>query len=112
MDPTIALGGLLLGGALAALFIAARRATTVCSIDVRDGALSVTGGGIAPRILADLGDVTRRPAVPRGTIRIRRDAGRAAVQLTGDFSAAQAQQIRNVVGSVPLAKLANRGRRR
>lgn len=107
-----AIGALVVALALFALFWAAKRATTVCVIDVRDGAVSLTRGKIAPRILADLGDITRRPNVGRGRIEVTRERNLARVQVEGDLTAAQAQQIRNVIGSVPLARLGSGGRAR
>jgi hypothetical protein len=98
--------------ALVALWLSARAAITVCVAEVRDGRVEVTRGGIAPRLLADLADVVARPAVARATIRVVRSSGAAEVEMRGDLSAAQMQQIRNVIGSVPLAKLANARKRR
>jgi hypothetical protein len=96
--------------AIVALFVAARRWATLCVIEIHDGAASITQGRLAPRIFSDIGDIARRPKVVRATIRIVRDSGRAAVRATG-LSEAQAQQVRNVVGSVPLARLQTGGRR-
>src|SRR4051794_3610431 len=98
--------------ALGVLWVAARGAITLFVADVRDGKLEVTEGGLAPRILADLKDVVRRPRVARGNIRVVRAREHATVQVSGDFSAAQLQQLRNVVGSVPLAKLVNAAKKR
>ena len=93
--------------ALTALWFAARGAVTVCVARVTDGKLHVLRGAIAPRILADLGDVVRRPRVRSAELRIVRTGGLAKVEMSGDLTPAQQQQVRNVVGSVPLAKLAN-----
>jgi hypothetical protein len=93
--------------ALTALWFAARRAVTVCVARVTDGKLTVVRGALAPRILADLGDVVTRPRVRSAEIRIVRADGLAKAEMSGDLTAAQQQQVRNVVGSVPLAKLAN-----
>jgi hypothetical protein len=98
--------------ALALLLVAARRAVTVCAAEVRGGRLIVRRGGLAPRILADLGDVVQRPPITRAALRIVRDRGLAKVEIRGEVSPAQAQQIRNVIGSVPLAKLVNATKRR
>jgi hypothetical protein len=98
--------------AVALLGIAARSAITVCVAEIKDGKIEVTHGGIAPRVLADLGDVVSRPRVERGTLRIVRSRGLARVEASGDLTLAQRQQLRNVVGSLPLAKLANARRRR
>jgi hypothetical protein len=97
--------------ALGALYRSARAALSVCVIEVTNGRAKLTHGGIAPRILADIGDVVRRPPIPRATIRVLRSGAHAGVRITGDVSDAQKQQLRNVVGSVPLAKLINARRR-
>ena len=89
------------------LWFAARSAITVCVAEIRDGKVSITHGGIAPRVLADIADVVARPRVERATLRIVRARGRAEIAMKGELSASQVQQIRNVVGSLPLAKLAN-----
>jgi hypothetical protein len=98
--------------ALAALWVSARSAITVCVLEITAGEVIVRTGGLAPRVLADLGDVAARPRIARATLRIVRERGRASLELKGDVPPAQLQQLRNVVGSVPLAALANARRRR
>ena len=98
--------------ALAGLWVAARRQTTICVAEVTDGQVHVKHGGLAPGILADLADVLARPRVPRATLRIVRARGLAELTVNGSVSAAQVQQLRNVIGSVPLARLINRRTRR
>ncbi len=98
--------------ALAALWVAARRQITLCVVEVTDGRMHVKHGGLAPGILADLADVLLRPRVPRATLRIVRARGLAELTVKGGVSAAQVQQLRNVIGSVPLARLINRRVRR
>lgn len=94
-------------GLLGLLYVSARRATTVAELVVTRGDLRVEHGGVAPPILADLRDIARTPPIASLRIRILRASGRAEVELRGDVSTAQAQRIRNVVGSVPLARLSN-----
>ena len=106
MDVLVAIA-LVTAIALGLLWYAARGAITLCVAEVRDGKLEVTHGAIAPRILADMKDVVGRPRVSGGTIRVVRARDHARVDASGDFSTAQLQQLRNVVGSVPLAKLVN-----
>ncbi len=98
--------------ALIALWLSARAAVTVCVLDITGGDVVVRRGGLAPRILADIGDVVVRPKVARATLRIVRERGRAVLQVSGTIPQTQLQQLRNVVGSVPLAKLVNSRRRR
>ena len=94
-----------------ALYWTARNAVTIAVIDVEKGKLRVKRGGIAARVLADVGDVVRRPRARRATIRIVRERGFAKLHMSGDLTDAQMQQLRNVIGSVPLAKLVNARRR-
>lgn len=98
---------LVIVGALACVYLAARRHITVCVAEVTNGKIRVTRGGLAPAILADLADVLARPPVPRATLRVVRAGGLAKLTVQGIVSAAQTQQLRNVIGSVPLARLIN-----
>jgi hypothetical protein len=97
---------------LVALYVSARAAITVCVLEVVAGQVFVRRGGLASRIRADIEDVVARPKIERATLRIVRDRGGAVLEVKGEVSAAQRQQLRNVVGSVPLAKLVNTRRRR
>jgi hypothetical protein len=101
-----------MAAALAALYVASRRAVTIVELEIERGAVTVVRGGIAPPVLADLRDVAKRPPIDGVRVRIVRASGRAEVQLLGKCSDEQAQRIRNVVGSVPLARLINAPRRR
>jgi hypothetical protein len=98
--------------ALIALWLSARAAVTVCLLDITRGDVVVRRGGLAPRILAEIGDVAARPKIAQATLRVVRERGRAVLEVNGTVPPAQLQQLRNVVGSVPLAKLANSRRRR
>jgi uncharacterized protein DUF3634 len=93
--------------ALVALWASARAATTACVLDINKGEVVVRSGGLAPRILVDIGDVAAHPKIERATLRVVRERGRAALEVSGAVPPAQLQQLRNVVGSVPLAKLVN-----
>ena len=97
---------------LVALYRSARAAITVCVLDVVAGQVSVRRGGLATGIRTEIEDVVARPKIERATLRILRDRGRAVLEVKGVVSEAQRQQLRNVVGSVPLATLANARRRR
>jgi hypothetical protein len=91
--------------ALGILWFAARGAITVAICEVKDGKLELTHGDLAPGVLSDLKDVVRRPKVGFGYVRVLRKKDRAKVDVNGDFTEAQLQQVRNVIGTVPLAKL-------
>lgn len=98
--------------AFVALWVSTRAAITVCVLEITAGDVVVRTGGIAPRILADIRDVAARPRIAQATVRIVRARGHAALEVSGAIPPPQLQQLRNVVGSVPLATLANaRGRR-
>ena len=112
MDPmeiVVALGVL---AALVLLWFSSRSAITLAVLEVRDGKVEVAKGSMSPRIVADIQDVLKRPRVSRATIRVLQNRDHAKLEVTGDISQAQQQQLRNVVGSVPLAKLRNGPRRR
>ena len=94
--------------ALGILWFAARGAITVAICEVREGRLELTHGDLSPRLVADLKDVVKRPKVGQGTVRVVRHKDHATVEARGDFSDAQLQQLRNVVGTVPLAKLTHK----
>jgi hypothetical protein len=89
------------------LWFATRSAITICFAEIEKGKVRVVRGGIAPRVLDDVKDVVKRARVKAATMRIVRSRGRAQVELQGDVLPDVAQQIRNVVGSVPFAKLIN-----
>src|SRR5579862_6940482 len=90
---------------LLALWFAARGAITVCVLAVAKGDVEIMEGKLAPRVLADVRDVVRRPRVGSATIRIVRAKERATVDARGDLNLDQMQQLRNIIGNVPLAKL-------
>ncbi len=94
--------------AIGLLWFAARGAITVAICEVKEGKLELTHGDLSPRVLSDLKDVVKRPKVGQGTVRVLRHREHASVEARGDFSEAQLQQLRNVVGTVPLAKLTHK----
>jgi len=107
----IIIAGGIVGLAIVALWVAASRAITIAELAVEAGKLRVVRGGIAKSVLSDLRDVVKQPRVRLATIRIVRTTvsgqKRAEVKIDGDVPGDQAQRIRNVVGSVPLARLVN-----
>jgi hypothetical protein len=104
MEALIAIAAVTLVGLLA-LWISARSAITVCLCDVKNGKLEVVRGALAPRVLDDLRDVVRKPRVKYATIRVVRAKDRARVEAKGDLTKDQLQQLRNVIGTVPLAQI-------
>ncbi|MFO0735980.1 MAG: DUF3634 family protein [Labilithrix sp.] len=97
--------------ALGGLYLASLRATTIVDLAIEAGRMRVVRGGVAPPILADLRDIVRDPPVAEGHVRVVRASGRAEVELRGAIDERQAQRIRNVIGSVPLARLVNAKRK-
>jgi hypothetical protein len=85
--------------ALCILWFAARGAITIAIAEVKEGKLELTHGALSPRIVADMRDVVKRPKVGQGTVRVVRRKNRAIVEARGDFTEAQLQQLRNVVGT-------------
>jgi hypothetical protein len=93
--------------AFLALYVAARRAITIAELVFEDGKVLVARGGIAPPILGDLRDVARSMPPARLRVRVLRERGRANVRFLDSVRDPDAQRIRNVLGSVPLARLMN-----
>ena len=90
---------------LLALWVSARRAITICVLEIVDGEIEVSRGSLTPRILSDMGDIAKRPKVKSATIRLLRARDFAKVDASGPFTVEQLQQLRNVVGNIPIAKL-------
>jgi hypothetical protein len=103
----IAGAALALALAMTVLWFATRAAITICIAEFEKGKVRIVSGGIAPRVLDDVKDVVKRGRVKAATMRIVRSRGRAHVEIKGDILPDVTQQLRNVVGSVPFAKLIN-----
>jgi hypothetical protein len=96
--------GLVVAAALLlALVIAARRAATVLALRVEDGRVIERRGRAPGEMLRDLEDVFERSKAT-GTIELRLDDGGVAVHAR-DLDAGTEQQVRNVVGRFPAARL-------
>jgi hypothetical protein len=91
--------------ALVALWVASRAAVTICVAEIHQGKLVIRRGSLPPRLRDDLADVIRKPLVRHGHLRVLRDRDHARIECSGDLSDAQRQRLRNVVGTVPLARL-------
>jgi hypothetical protein len=98
--------------ACAPLLLALRRASELARFVVRGGVVTRAKGHVPARMLADVGDVVKRPNVAHALVRIVVDGGAPRVLVTGSLTSAQVQQLRNVVGGYPLAKLRSTPRRR
>ncbi|MFO0591977.1 MAG: DUF3634 family protein [Polyangiaceae bacterium] len=88
---------------LVALAIAARLAATVLHVRAEDGAIVAQRGRAHGEMLRDLADIFRRNRAT-GTLELRLDSGSVTPAMSG-FDEATAQQIRNVVGRFPAARM-------
>jgi len=91
---------------LFALWLSARGAITICVLEVVDGRVTLTKGALSPRVLSDVEDVLKRPKVKSATIRLSRAKDFAKVDAAGTLTKLQRQQLQNLIGNVPVAKLA------
>jgi hypothetical protein len=92
--------------AVCALWISARGAITICVLEVVNGRVTLTKGSLTPRVLTDVEDVVRKPKVKSATIRLSRAKDFAKVEASGTLTKLQRQQLQNLIGNVPVAKLA------
>jgi|SRR5580692_2930212 Protein of unknown function (DUF3634) len=90
---------------LVALWLSARKAITICVLQVVNGEVEVSEGLLGPRVLDAVRDVVRRPKVGSATLRLSRAKDFAKLDATGKLTAEQLQQLRNIVGNIPIAKL-------
>jgi hypothetical protein len=88
---------------------AARGALTICELRADNGSTTVVRGGVAPSVMRDLREITESEALDGVRITVSRDKHGARVTTTGPIDAGALQRIRNVVGSVPLARLRAKG---
>jgi hypothetical protein len=95
---------------LLALWASARGAITICVLDVESGQVTVAKGALSPRVLSDVRDIVRRPKVKSARIRVVRSRDFAQLDMSGSLSDQQRQQLQNLIGNTPVAKLAG-GRR-
>jgi hypothetical protein len=87
------------------LWRSARAAVTICVLDVASGRVELAKGAISPRVLSDVKEIVRRPKVKSATIRLVRARDFATVDARGTLSPEQLQQLRNLIGNIPVAKL-------
>jgi hypothetical protein len=95
---------------LFALWRSARGAITICVLDVANGRVDLAKGNLSPRVLSDVQDIVKRPKVKSATIRLVRARDFAKLDASGTLTDEQLQQLRNLVGNTPIAKLVG-GRR-
>lgn len=95
---------------VAALFVGsiaylARRARTLFHLDFTDGKLAYARGRIPKRLLQDLLQVIPEGQKAHLVVRCVIEQSRARVVTRGEVSADTLQQVRNLVGLWPLARL-------
>ncbi|MEZ4294884.1 MAG: DUF3634 family protein [Polyangiaceae bacterium] len=90
-------------GVLVLLYVAARRATTILVLVAENGRVVKQRGRAPGEMLRDLSDVLSR-ARASGTMRLRLEGGEVAVDCA-EMPEGVRQQIRNVVGRFPAARL-------
>ena len=108
----IASSALALALGLTVLWFATRSAITLCLLEIENGKLRIASGALSPRVLDDFRDIVKKPRVVAATIRVLRAKDHPRIEVRGNVSAAQLQQLRNVVGTIELAKLASSGRKK
>jgi hypothetical protein len=87
-----------------AFYFFLRRATTLFLLEVKDGKARFVRGRMPPGLLAELRDVLAGTRV-QGVVSAVLDDREARVVVRGAFDAGTVQQLRNVVGRYPLAKI-------
>jgi hypothetical protein len=86
-----------------AVFFLVRRALTVLVVDLHAGRVVAKRGRAMPELLREIGDVAQR-AKCTGRVTLRLEGGQVAVRTEG-LGDATTQQLRNVVGRFPKARL-------
>lgn len=99
---------LLLLLATAPLVVALLRANELFYLRIQeDGRLRVARGRIPPRLLRDLADVLKDPAVTHGALRGVSEDGRVRLYAEADLTEGQRQRLRNVVGGWAVTQVRN-----
>ena len=91
------------------LVLALLRANEIAFLRIRAGNVALVRGRIPPPLLADLRDICKTPAAS-GSLRIVVEDRRARVYAEGELTSAQKQQVKNVLGAWPVARLRNGAR--
>ncbi len=95
------------------LALAIRRSNELFCLDLRGQRLTLRRGRIPPALMDDFADVLRASRERRAVIRAVTIDRMPRLEARGEITADELQQLRNVLGTYPLAKLrAGRGRAR
>lgn len=88
------------------LWVAVSRSNELFVIEVQAGVPRAVRGRLPQRLLDDLADVVERPRLASARFKVVVEDRRARlVVLRGDIPAGQLQQLRNVVGTYPVAAI-------
>lgn len=97
----IAVAALLTGG----LLWGARRANELFAIRVVRGAAVHIRGRLPPALFTAISEVVARPAIDRATLRAVLRRRMPALEVRGNVPDYQLQQLRNVLGQFPAARI-------
>jgi hypothetical protein len=92
------------------LLISIRRSNELFAVTVAEGRAQLTRGRAPQRLLDDIDDVVRQPAVSSASIRVIQAHGHPQMQIHGRLAPGQLQRLRNVVGTYSLARIKAGGR--
>jgi hypothetical protein len=100
----------LIGVAVAALLVfgllwAAQRANELFAVRVDRGSVRHIRGRLPPALLSAIADVVARPPVTRATVRAVLRNRFPALEVDGRMPDYQVQQLRNVLGQFPAARI-------
>jgi Protein of unknown function (DUF3634) len=98
------LPALLLVGLSLPIWWGLSRATEVFFLRVHDGRIRRARGRLPRALLGEIEDVLARTQCS-GWVRAKRSRGAVVVDVRGDFGAGTTQQLRNVIGTVPLQRM-------
>ncbi len=96
---------LVLAVLLTALRFGLSRHAELGVLEVHGGRAVVRRGKLPPRLRQDLDDVLRRAGVQRVRLRVLRAGDAARLEIRPSLGAGTEQQLRNVLGTWPLARL-------
>jgi Protein of unknown function (DUF3634) len=94
------------------LAVALARANELFYVRCEGRDVRLLRGRLPQRLLDDIVDILGAAPIRRGAVRVVVEDRRARVLLEGDISPAQGQQLKNVVGMWPVAKIRAAPRRR
>ena len=93
------------------LVVAIRRSTELFVVQVRHGEPRLVRGRLPHRLYNDLCDVLARARVQEAQLRVVVEGGTPRLRPSQDISRGTEQQLRNVIGTFPIAKIRAGGRR-